>query len=149
MPIPFGEGMAGRVAASGKPVVIDDLAEVELASPHLRRRGIASLVAIPIAIEERVIGVAHAGSIEPGISTRTDVRLLGLMADRIALAVTQSQLYESERNGPGAKPRRHTAASRSSPRRARSSRRRWTTSPRSRRSRGWSYRTSPTGARST
>jgi PAS domain S-box-containing protein len=97
VPIPFGEGMAGRVAASGKPVVIDDLSEVELVSPHLRERGITSLVAIPIATEDRVIGVAHAGSTQPGYFDSEDVRLLGLMADRIALAVTQAQLYESER----------------------------------------------------
>jgi signal transduction histidine kinase len=97
VPIPFGEGMAGRVAASGKPVVIDDPGGVELASPHLRARGIASLVAIPIATEDRVIGVAHAGSTRPRHFDDEDVRLLGLMADRIALAVTQSRLYESER----------------------------------------------------
>ncbi len=95
--IPYGEGMAGRVAASGKPVVIDDLAEVDLVSPHLRVRGIASLVAIPIVTEDRVIGVAHAGSTRPRHFDDEDVRLLGLMADRIAMAVTQSRLYESER----------------------------------------------------
>jgi signal transduction histidine kinase len=97
VPIPYGEGMAGRVAASGKPVVIDDLREVDLASPHLRERGIVSLVAIPIAIGERVIGVAHAGSTRPRHFDDDDVRLLGLTADRIALAVTQSKLFESER----------------------------------------------------
>jgi signal transduction histidine kinase len=98
VPIPFGEGMAGRVAALGKPVLIDDLSEVELASPHLRERGITSLVAIPIATDDRVIGVAHAGSTRPRYFGDEDVRLLRLMADRIALAVTQAQLYESERS---------------------------------------------------
>ena len=39
VPIPFGQGMAGRVAASAKPVVIRDLDQVELASPHLRGAG--------------------------------------------------------------------------------------------------------------
>ena len=98
VPIPFGEGMAGQVAASGKPVLIDDLSSVELASPHLRERGINSLVAIPIATEDRVIGVAHAGSTQPRYFGDEDVRLLGLMADRIALAVTQARLYEAERS---------------------------------------------------
>ena len=97
VPIPFGEGMAGRVAASAKPVVIRDLAEVELASPHLRERGIRSLVAIPIMVGEQVIGVAHAGSVETGQFDEVDMRLLHLMADRIALAITQSQAYEDER----------------------------------------------------
>ena len=97
VPIPFGQGMAGRVAASAKPVVIRDLDQVELASPHLRERGIKSLVAIPIMVGEQVIGVAHAGSVETAQFDEADMRLLRLMADRIALAITQSQAYEDER----------------------------------------------------
>jgi PAS domain S-box-containing protein len=97
VPIPFGEGMAGRVASTRKPVVIRDLAEVELASPHLRRRGIKSLVAIPISVADHVIGVAHAGSVEPARFDEADLRLLQLTADRIALAITQAQAYEDER----------------------------------------------------
>jgi PAS domain S-box-containing protein len=97
VPIPFGQGMAGRVAASAKPVVIRDLDQVELASPHLRERGIKSLVAIPIMVGEQVIGVAHAGSVETAQFDEADMRLLRLMADRIALAMTQAQAYEDER----------------------------------------------------
>jgi PAS domain S-box-containing protein len=97
VPIPYGRGMAGRVAATGKPVVIRDLGEVELASPHLRERGIKSLVAIPITIGNHVIGVAHAGSVEPGRFDEEDMRLLRLMADRIALGITQAHAYDDER----------------------------------------------------
>jgi PAS domain S-box-containing protein len=97
VPIPLGHGMAGRVAASGKPVVIRDLGDVELASPHLRQRGIKSLVAIPITIGSHVIGVAHAGSVEPARFDEEDMRLLRLMADRIALAITQANAYDDER----------------------------------------------------
>ena len=97
VPIPYGQGMAGRVAATRTPVVIRDLDQVELASPHLRERGIRSLVAIPITIGDQVIGVAHAGSVEPSHFDEDDMRLLRLMADRLALAISQSQLYEDER----------------------------------------------------
>jgi signal transduction histidine kinase/putative methionine-R-sulfoxide reductase with GAF domain len=97
VPIPYGEGMAGRVAASRKPVVIRDLDDVELASPHLRKRGIKSLVAIPITIGDQVIGVAHAGSVQHSHFDEEDMRLLRLMADRLALAISQAQLYEDER----------------------------------------------------
>jgi signal transduction histidine kinase len=97
VPIPYGEGMAGRVASTRTPVVIRDLDQVELASPHLRERGIKSLVAIPITIGDQVIGVAHAGSVQPAHFDEADMRLLRLMADRLALAISQAQLYEDER----------------------------------------------------
>ncbi len=96
-PIPHGGGMAGRVASSGKPVLIHDLDQVELASPHLRERGISSLVAIPLRVDDRVIGVAHAGSVQPDYFDADDLRLLELMSDRLALAISQMRLFEAER----------------------------------------------------
>ena len=97
VPVPLGEGLAGRVAASRAPLLVDDLGEHSLVSPTLRRRGIRSLVAIPLVVEDQVIGVVHAGSEQLGHFTAADARLLELIADRIALAVHQSALYEAER----------------------------------------------------
>jgi signal transduction histidine kinase/putative methionine-R-sulfoxide reductase with GAF domain len=95
--IPIGQGMAGRVAALRTPMLIPDLSEVELFSPVLRERGINSLVAIPLVVEDRVIGVVHAGSVAFAQFADEDVRLLELIADRIAMAINQATLYEAER----------------------------------------------------
>jgi signal transduction histidine kinase len=97
VPIPIGEGLTGHVAASGEPTIVNDLAEVQLFSPVLRERGIASLVAVPISADDRVIGIAHVGSTQPGHFTESDVRLLTLTVDRIALAIDQARLYDAER----------------------------------------------------
>jgi len=97
VPVPFGEGLAGTVAASQTRVVVDDLDEVELVSPVLRARGIRSLVAIPLIVEDDVIGVFHAGSTERGHFAPEDAHLLELIADRIALAISQAALTEAER----------------------------------------------------
>ncbi|HEU5363783.1 MAG TPA: PAS domain-containing protein [Gaiellaceae bacterium] len=94
--IPLGEGMAGAVAASRAPLLVPDLAHVELASPVLRERGINSVVAIPLVVEDRVIGVVHAGSEQYAKFVEDDARLLELIADRIALAINQASLYEAE-----------------------------------------------------
>jgi PAS domain S-box-containing protein len=95
--IPLGQGMAGRVAASRRPLLVPDLAEIELASPVLRERGINSLVAIPLVVEDRVIGVVHAGSVAYAQFVEDDARLLELIADRIALAINQAALHDAER----------------------------------------------------
>jgi signal transduction histidine kinase/putative methionine-R-sulfoxide reductase with GAF domain len=97
IPIPLGAGMAGRVAATREPFLVPDLSHVELVSPVLRDRGINSLVAIPLIVEDRVIGVVHAGSQELAHFAEDDARLLELIADRIALAINQASLHEAER----------------------------------------------------
>ncbi|HEY8722639.1 MAG TPA: GAF domain-containing protein [Gaiellaceae bacterium] len=95
--IPIGSGMAGRVAELRKPLLAPDLSQVELYSPVLRERGINSLVAIPLIVEDRVIGVVHAGSVAFAQFVEDDARLLELIADRIAMAINHAALYEAER----------------------------------------------------
>ncbi len=95
--IPFGAGLAGRVAASRAPLLVPDLSQVELVSPVLRARGVNSLAAIPLLADNRVIGVLHVGSEAFAQFDESDVRLLELIADRIALAINQAWLYEAER----------------------------------------------------
>ena len=94
--IPIGEGMAGRVAASRAPLLVPDLSKIELYRSTLRDRGINSIVAIPLVVEDRVIGVVHAGSEAYAQFVEDDARLLELIADRIALAINQASLYEAE-----------------------------------------------------
>jgi PAS domain S-box-containing protein len=99
--IPLGEGMAGRVAASRAPLLVPDLSQIELVSPVLRERGLNSLVAIPLVVEDRVIGVVHAGSEAYAQFVDEDARLLELIADRIALAINQAALHDAERAAQG------------------------------------------------
>ena len=62
----------------------------------LRDRRINSIVAIPLVVEDRLIGVVHAGSEAYAQFVEDDARLLELIADRIALAINQASLYEAE-----------------------------------------------------
>ena len=95
--IPIGQGVAGRVAASRRSLLVPDLTKVELVSPVLRDRGINSMVAIPLIVADEVIGVMHAGSEAFAQFVEDDARLLELTADRIALAINQAALHDAER----------------------------------------------------
>jgi two-component system phosphate regulon sensor histidine kinase PhoR len=94
--IPIGQGMAGTVAANRVSVLVPDLSKIALYRSTLRDRGINSIVAIPLVVEDRVIGVVHAGSEAYAQFVEDDARLLELIADRIALAINQASLYEAE-----------------------------------------------------
>ena len=91
-PIPLGRGIAGRVAESGRPEVVPDLSRVEVVLPALRER-IRSLIAVPLVVEGRVIGVLDAGSETPRGFTPDDVELLRLVAERSAYALEHARLY--------------------------------------------------------
>jgi signal transduction histidine kinase/putative methionine-R-sulfoxide reductase with GAF domain len=96
VPVPIGAGMAGKVAALRTPLLVPDLSQIELVSPVLRERGVNSLVAIPLIVEDKVIGVVHAGSVAFAQFVEEDARLLELIVDRIAMAINQAALYEAE-----------------------------------------------------
>ncbi len=95
--VPVGKGFAGRVAATRKPVFIPDVERAELVNPLLTKRGLKSLLGVPLMIEGGLLGVLHVGSVTPRVFTHDDERTLQLLADRVALAIEQSRLYESER----------------------------------------------------
>jgi signal transduction histidine kinase/putative methionine-R-sulfoxide reductase with GAF domain len=95
--IPVGRGFAGRVAADRSPVFIPDVERAELVNPLLVKRGLKSLLGVPLLVEGRLLGVLHVGSLHPRVFSNDDERTLQLLAGRVSLAIEQSRLYESER----------------------------------------------------
>lgn len=85
--IPVGHGFAGRVAATGKPVILDHVGHTTVLNPILMDKGIRSMLGVPLIADGRVIGVLHVGSLTPRRFTGDDASLLQLAADRAALAV--------------------------------------------------------------
>jgi PAS domain S-box-containing protein len=93
--VPIGQGVAGSIAASRAPLVVEDLSTVEVINPVLRREA-RSLIGAPLIVKGELIGVIHADTAKPKRFAENDVRLLQLAADRVALAVEQRRLYEVE-----------------------------------------------------
>jgi PAS domain S-box-containing protein len=93
--IPVGETFAGRVAAAGRPEVMDD-AESAPADPLLDGKGVTGMLGVPLVVEGRVSGVIQVASVAGRRFTREDESLLQLVADRAALAVEHARLYARE-----------------------------------------------------
>ncbi len=85
--IPVGTGFAGRIAAQGHPVVLDEVEHPNVINAILLDKGIRSLMGAPLLAEGEVIGVLHIGTLSPRAFTSDDVDLLQLAADRAAVAV--------------------------------------------------------------
>jgi L-methionine (R)-S-oxide reductase len=89
-----GEGIAGHVLASGKPLLVEDISQSEFiqAARHLTR-GAKSLVSAPILIDARIIGVINATDpkTRPAF-TLDDLNLLDVAALFIGKSVQVQQL---------------------------------------------------------
>jgi signal transduction histidine kinase len=95
--VPLGRGFAGTVAKERRPVFIPDVATADIVNPILAEKGLKSLLGVPLVAEGRLLGVLHIGSLVPRVFTAQDESTLQLLADRVALAIEQSRLYENER----------------------------------------------------
>ena len=91
----IGEGFAGRIAASRRPLEIsernDDGAQSELIKNVLRSPGAKALFGVPLLSEGQVLGVAHVGSTRESAFTERDKRLVVAIAERAAWAVSKHQ----------------------------------------------------------
>ncbi|CAG0978035.1 hypothetical protein GPROT1_02076, partial [Gammaproteobacteria bacterium] len=92
----LGEGLSGRVAQSGEAQSIDDYVNWPgRAAPHqdsLFRR----VLAVPMKLRDRIVGVITINDHERvGPFDDDDVRLLTLLAEQAAVAVSNARLYEA------------------------------------------------------
>jgi PAS domain S-box-containing protein len=94
--VPIGQGLAGKVAASGAPVYIQDVSREQVVHPALRE-SIVSLLAVPIRSDGQLIGVLHVGTKEMRVFTASDLRLLDIVASRVAGVLARTILYQEER----------------------------------------------------
>jgi serine phosphatase RsbU (regulator of sigma subunit)/anti-sigma regulatory factor (Ser/Thr protein kinase) len=92
--LPIGRGFAGRVAFAREPMVIEDLEEsaIQPVNPLFREKGVRSLLGVPLMVEAEVIGVLHVGSLTQREFQESDIELLQLVADRVALSIEHSRL---------------------------------------------------------
>lgn len=92
--IPYGAGFAGRIAATKRPIVIERLEEYPVVNPILQQKGIRSMLGVPLLVRGEAIGVLHVGTLTERLFVADEAELLSLVADRVAIAIERTKLYE-------------------------------------------------------
>lgn len=94
---PIGEGLAGWVARHQVPLLLPDIA----GQPHFQALARqdewagGALVAVPLLLQERPVGVVCAAERAGGLAfEERDLRLLIALAPHLAIAIRNAQLYE-------------------------------------------------------
>ncbi|MBI2906058.1 MAG: GAF domain-containing sensor histidine kinase [Chloroflexi bacterium] len=90
----LGEGLDGKVAQSGQPVMVRDLSDDPELGGMLRERKSCSLVSVPLRSKDSTIGVVNLLSLKVGRFAADDTRLLMNMGNQIAVAVENARLHE-------------------------------------------------------
>jgi len=90
--IPLGKGITGAAVESREPVrVADTAADPRYIASH---PGIRSELAVPLIVQDRVVGVLNVESERIGFFTEDHQRTLSLLAQQIASSVENARLYE-------------------------------------------------------
>ncbi|MCD6021144.1 MAG: Magnesium or manganese-dependent protein phosphatase [Actinomycetia bacterium] len=90
--IPLGAGASGRIAATGRPLVIGEMTPEDVISPALRER--RSYVGVPVRVGGRVVGVLHASSRTPDAFHDEDADFLQSIADSLAATIDRTRLFD-------------------------------------------------------
>ncbi|HET7686955.1 MAG TPA: GAF domain-containing protein, partial [Candidatus Limnocylindria bacterium] len=97
--VPIGSGIAGRAAAD-KVVRLTGDYLADTSFPHdtgdarIEQAGIRSMMSAPLLGPDRLIGTITVQSSNPNAFDADDGVLLKLLADQVAIAVTNARLYE-------------------------------------------------------
>ena len=89
-----GEGIVGYVAGVGEPRVVLDVGEDAefFDNPDLPET--RSEVALPLRARDAVIGALDVQSVEPDAFSQEDVEVLQILADQVAVAITNAWLFQ-------------------------------------------------------
>jgi signal transduction histidine kinase len=95
--VPLTGGVAGCVLAEGRALVADGPPFADASCPHPPDRPLHALMAVPVRVEGRVIGVLCVGATGGRRFSESDASLLQLAVDRVAVSIELARLLEAER----------------------------------------------------
>jgi len=98
MPIIEEDGIESRILREGLPVLIEDIPEaLPRLHPFLQqwlvKLGTKTFIAVPLKVQNRILGVLVADRLEPHSLTHQDMRVLGTLANQMAIALDNANAY--------------------------------------------------------
>ena len=98
--IPRDQGLSGHVIASGQPLLlqgaetVEEMDSVVYGKPDTPQ----SILAVPMMLSGRTIGMLSAQSYHPNVYTEEDLQILSTLANQAAVAIQNGRLFnETER----------------------------------------------------
>jgi len=98
--VPVGEGIAGQVALTGAPLLINAQTIQQFSPSTLHYQGAGSALCLPLKVGNRVVGVLNLTRLTYDRPfSESDIRLYLVLAAQAALAIENAQLHQKIREG--------------------------------------------------
>jgi PAS domain S-box-containing protein len=94
--VPADGGLVERVARDREPLIVDDVGQAPDLGADLAGHAATSVLAVPLLLEDSVMGALIVGSLFQRSFTPSDASLLHVAADRAALAIERARLFDRE-----------------------------------------------------
>jgi signal transduction histidine kinase len=93
--LPAGEGIVGHVAETGEPFMTNNVEDVSFFKRNPLLAQTQSELAIPVKIEQKVVGVLDIQQTPPHRFTPGDVQLMSAIADQLVVVLQNANLYNT------------------------------------------------------
>ena len=88
----IGQGVSGKVAEMGKPLLISDVSNFPEYISTLS--GLRSEICVPLVVSEKLIGIINVESKELNAFSQEDLQLLTTISSQLATAIERTRLYK-------------------------------------------------------
>jgi len=89
-----GQGLAGHVALTGEPLLVHDITRDPRYLPGELCKSTRSVLAVPITIDQKVVGVIAVGKKETYSFQRDDLKMMRIFATHVAVVMKNVQYLE-------------------------------------------------------
>jgi GAF domain-containing protein len=92
--IRLGEGIAGEVAQTNRPICVLDVREDQryMNSDIAKKEGLVSLASVPLAVKGKVIGVLNCYTSQAHKFSKAELNVLATLANQAAVAIENAEL---------------------------------------------------------
>ena len=94
--VPWGKGIIGHTALTGRTTLANDVLHDPHFLPDSALEETRAELAVPLKVEQRIVGVLDMQSNRAGSLGESDVFVLQTLADQVAIAIEDSRLYQAQ-----------------------------------------------------
>ncbi len=94
--VPFGRGLSSEIISNRKPMLVsqaEQLEEIDSVTVGEEGEETQSIVAVPMMVGNRALGMLSVQSYQKGVYTQEDVQVLGTLANQAIVAIQNGRLF--------------------------------------------------------